>query len=239
MNRFYKLVSKRAEGAGFCICLDGKPVKAPSGNILLAPTSEAADLIVLEWAAQEEKILPETMPVMQLVTTCQDRVSHERKGMEAAILKYLDTDLLCYRAGGGEDEHQIKQNEIQETLWNPWLEWFEDKFGVKLQSTCDLTAIKHPAEAHDGVKNAVQSLDNERFTALQVIVPLTGSLILGLAFIEDAITPDEAFKATHIEEDYKAAIYNEDVHGRAPLEEKKDAAMIRDLEAAALFLKAL
>lgn len=239
MNRFYKLVSKREEGSGFCICLDGKPVKAPSGNVLLAPTSEVADLIVLEWAAQKEKILPETMPVMQLVTTCQDRVSHERKSMEAAILRYLDTDLLCYRAANAKDEHQKKQNEIQGQLWDRWLKWFEDKFGVKLESTCDLAAIKHPAQAHAGVKAAVEGLDNERFTALQVIVPLTGSLILGLAFIEGAITSDEAFKATHIEEDYKAAIYNEDVHGRAPLEEKKDAAMIRDLEAAAAFLKSL
>ena len=240
MNKFYSLVSKKDEGAGFSILLDGKPVKTPNKNILLVSNATAADLVVREWADQEDQIKPEDMPFTQFATTCQERVSVEREAMEAQVLKYLDTDLICYRASLDHDENQKIQNAQQEKLWNPWIEWFENRFDVKLETTTGLSVLKQDEKAHQGLKDTIQKLDNDHFTLLQIIVPLSGSVILGLAFIEKDISPEQLFKAVHIEEDFKAELYNEDaLHGRAPLEEKKDAAMMKDLNAAQAYLDAL
>ena len=112
MKRFYKLVSTKKEPGGFGVCLDGKPVKTPSGTLLLAPTENLADEIVKEWAAQEEIIVPDSMPLTQILTTKIDRISKERQAMSEAVMKYLDTDLLCYRTTEPPELAQMQQGKL-------------------------------------------------------------------------------------------------------------------------------
>ena len=236
MKRFYKLVSTSQEAEGWAIHLDGKPVKTPMKTALLVPNEALAGEVMQEWAAQEEQIDPDTMPLTQILSTQIDRVSLQREAMSAEILKFLDTDLLCYRA---PKDQPVGQAEKQAESWEPWLDWFDQRFGMKLEITSDLIALKQPSAAHDAVKETVEALDDERFTALQLCVPLAGSLVLGLAFIERAITPHELYAAVRVEERFKDEIYDAEKYGRDPLQEKKDAAMMRDLEASAIFLKLL
>jgi chaperone required for assembly of F1-ATPase len=92
---------------------------------------------------------------------------------------------------------------------------------------------------HDLVSGFIHSLDDDHFAVLQIIVPATGSLVLGLAFVEGAITAEEAFAAIRVEENYKAALYNEALHGPDPAQEKKDHAIMSDLKACAEFLSLL
>jgi len=236
MKRFYKLVSTHHEAEGWAVHLDGRPVKTPLRTTLLVPNEALANEIVREWNAQEKTIEPDTMPLTQILSTKIDRVSQQREAMSAEILKFLDTDLLCYRAPKDEPPGQAEK---QVESWNPWLEWFEQHFGTKLKTTSDLVALNQPEEAHKAVKEMVENLDDARFTVLQLCVPLVGSLVLGLVFIEGAITPQDLYEAARVEEHFKDEIYNAEKYGRDPLIEKKDAAMTRDLEAAALFLKLL
>ncbi|MEM7650933.1 MAG: ATP12 family protein [Pseudomonadota bacterium] len=235
MKRFYKLVSSAKETGGWSIQLDGKPVKTPMKATLLAPNQALADLIVQEWAAQEDIIDPETMPITQILSTQTDQVANQRAEMSVEILKYLDTDLLCYRAG----VEPPGQADAQAQSWNPWLKWFEDKFGEKLKTTTDLVALRHDESAHKAAREFAEALDDAHFTVLQMLVPLSGSLVLAMAFTERAISPQELFDATHVEEHFKDKIYNAELYGRDPLQEQKDEVMMRDLKAAEVFLKNL
>jgi chaperone required for assembly of F1-ATPase len=236
MKRFYKLVSTHKTPEGWAIQLDGKPVKTPLKTTLLAPSEALANEIVREWAAQEETIAPETIPLTQILSTQIDCVRGQRTAMSAEILKFLDTDLLCYRAPKDEPPGQAER---QADIWDPWLDWFEEAFGQRLQTTSGIIALKHPAAAHKAVKEKVENFDEARFTALQLTVPLAGSLVLGLAFIEGAITPQQLYEAARAEEHFKDEIYNVEKYGRDPQQEQKDAAMLRDLEAAETFLRLL
>ncbi|HOO80905.1 MAG TPA: ATP12 family protein [Alphaproteobacteria bacterium] len=236
MKKFYKLVSVHQEVSGWAVHLDSRPVKTPLKKTLLASSETMATAIQEEWAAQGETIDPETMPLTQILSTQIDRVSEQRAAMSAELLKFLDTDLICYRA---PKDQPAGQAEKQAESWDRWLTWFEDKFDCALQTTTDLAALKQPAAAHTAVQTKTDALDDARFTALQLVVPLSGSLVLGLAFIEGAITPQEIYNAARVEEHFKDEIYNAEKYGRDPLSEKKDAAMLRDLEAAAAFLNLL
>jgi len=234
MKRFYTLVSTHKEPEGYGIRLDGKPVKTPSEVMLVAPLEALADEIVQEWAAQEENIIPDSMPLTQILITKIDRVFKEREAMTKAVLKYLDTDLLCYRTQEPPELAKLQQEE-----WDPWLDWFEDRFGAKLQTTTSLSALKQDASAHTPIMNYVKLKSDDEFTVLQLVTSFSGSLVLALAFIEGAITPQQVFNAAHVEENHKAKMYNEDVHGPDPVQEKKQIAMKNDLEAAAKFLALL
>jgi len=235
MKRFYKLVSTKQEPEGWAIHLDGKPVKTPLKTMLLASNEGIANAIVQEWTSQEEVIDPETMPLTQLLSTQIDHVGEQRAAMSEAVLKYLDTDLLCYRAGDQPDGQAEKQAEI----WDPWLAWFEKEFKASLKTTTDLAALNQPPEAHNAVREHVKKLDNARFTVLQLVVPASGSLVLGMAFVEQALTSQDVYNAARVEEHFKDEIYDAERYGRDPLSEKRDAAMLRDLEAAAQLLKLL
>ena len=233
MKRFYKLVSTHKEPEGWAIHLDGRPVKTPMKAVLRAPTEELANELVQEWAAQEETIEPDTMPLTQILSTQIDRVSAQRVEMSAAICKYLDTDLLCYRAEAEPPGPAEKQAE----MWDPWLVWFEETFGAHLETTAGLNALNQDEKAHKAVQDYIRALDDVRFNILQLVVSSSGSLVLGLAFEKQAITPKQVMQAARVEEHLKDEIYNADLHGRDPLQEKKDAAILRDLQAAETFLK--
>ncbi|HEY8191014.1 MAG TPA: ATP12 family protein [Alphaproteobacteria bacterium] len=234
MKKFYKVVTAAPVFGGYEIHLDGRPVKTPGAAPLVAPTQKLADVIVREWAGQDKDIVPESMPLTQILITAQDRVPRERAVMEKTVLAFLDTDLLCYRAvlPAAVAERQSRE-------WDPWLDWFEKKYGVPLQTTESLLAVKQPDEAHAVVAAAVRVLDHMAFTVLQLAASLSGSLVLGLAFVTGAATPEQVFAAAHVEESFKGEIYDEAKYGVAPNDEKRRAGMLRDLEAARAFLSLL
>lgn len=234
MKRFYKLVSTSHDQNGWAILLDGKPVNTLSRNKLVAPNEPLANAIVGEWARQGDEIKPDDMPLTQVLSTKIDRVFRERQAMSDTVLKYLDTDLICYRTDQPED---LKK--AQEAAWDKWTAWFEDKFGVGLLTTSTLLALKHDAAAHECARTFVESLDDDAFTLLQIVVGASGSLVLGMAFVEGKISNEEIFDAARVEEHYKAKVYDEEKYGPDPAQDTKDKALQADLSAAALYLNLL
>jgi chaperone required for assembly of F1-ATPase len=234
VKRFYKFVTTEKDLGGYSIRLDGKPVKTPSGKILSVPMQKLAEAIVLEWAAQETNIVPDSMPLTQILTTAIDRIANHRADMERSALAYLDTDLLCYRTNAPE-ELARRQHDV----WQPWLDGFEAKHGVRLDTTTGLMALKQPVAAHEKVASIVRELDDFRFAAFQLAVSLTGSLVLALALADGSATAEQIYPAITIEEAFKAEIYHEDTYGAAPNQEKAQAALMRDLSAAEQFLRLL
>lgn len=234
MKKFYKNVSTAAHDGGWVVALDGKNVRTPGGLPLKAPVEELAKAIAQEWDAQENDILPDTMPLTQLLVTALDRVEQERVAIQQNALGYLNTDLLCYRAS---EPPELVQREG--AARDPWLQWFEKYFGEKLDTTTGLMALKHSARAHNLVENEVRGLDLWAFNVLQVVTAATGSLVLALAFVKGPAEEADLMRALYVEEDYKAAIYNEEFYGRAPQEEKNIKAVLRDLKAGKKFLEIL
>lgn len=236
MKRFYKVVSTARVSDGsdenYHILLDGKPIKTPLRLDLKAPNEAIANLVMQEWADAPEEINPAEMRFTQILSTYQDKVSVERAEMTAQILNYLNTDLICYFAP--QDDFGTPAR--QETLWRPWLNWFKEHFGVSLRVTCEIAALEQPEAAEKAVKDHVAALNDHQFTVLQMVVPACGSLVLGLAFVEQRIKPSDLLAAIRIEEMIKNEVYNADKHGPDPAQEKKDGALIKDFDAMQKFL---
>lgn len=234
MKRFYTLVSSEAKPEGYAILLDGRPVKTKSGALLIAQNQQIADETVIEWANQKEVIDPETMPFTQIINTRIDQVAAKRPAMSATVLNYLDTDLVCYIADGPEELVTL-----QELKWKKWRDWIETEFGHALKTTNGLAALSQASELHDAVKSYVEQLSDDRFTLLQIVVPLSGSLILGLALLARQASSQEVFDACFVEEHYKDGLYMVDKYGRDPHIEKKQQATFKDFESCERFDKAL
>lgn len=234
MKRFYKNVSITSTPNGYEIHLDGKPVRTPTRNILLTKIKLLADNMAEEWREQGEKICPDTIPLTQLVMTSIDKISPQRSDHQAEILDYLDTDLLCYRAPETENFGR-RQKEI----WDPVLEWFAGRYGTSLSTTTQLSTLRQPLLAHERVKAEVEKLDDLRFTILHLLTAETGSLILGLAFLNEALDQEQVFQAALVEDLLRAEIYLEETYGASPDQEKRRAKLRSELRGAALLLALL
>lgn len=233
MKRVYKMASYTKTEDGFVIQLDGKAVKTPLAQPLAAPNKTIAEVIVQEWAAQGDDIIPDTMPITQFLTTAIDR-TRERDAITKTLLKYLDTDLLCYRV-----KEPVDLSKRQKEVWDRWLTWFDEHFESPLEVTFGIDALTQDSDTHKQIWNYLEALDEYYFTVLQIITSLTGSIVLGLAFLEHEATPEDVFNAAELEEIYHAEIAGEAEHGADPVQERRQKVLKRELDTSKQFLSLL
>lgn len=233
MKRVYKLVSHTKTEDGHVLQLDGKAVKTPLQQPLAAPNKSIADALVVEWNAQGDTVVPDSMPITQILTTATDRI-RERASMTKTLLKYLDTDLLCYRV-----KEPVELSKRQKEVWDRWLTWFDEHFESPLEVTYGLEALNQDPDTHKQIWNYIEALDDHYFTVLQIVTALSGSIVLGLAFLEHEATADDVYNAAELEEIYHSEIAGEAVHGSDPVQERRQAAMRRDLDMSARFMELL
>jgi chaperone required for assembly of F1-ATPase len=208
--RFYKQADAVRRDDGFVIHLDGRPVKTPAKAWLVLPTPALANAIADEWAAQNEKIAAETMPLTRLANTAIDGVAGHRAAVAAAILKFARHDLLCYRA-----EAPPALAERQRAAWDPHLLWLAARYDAKLDVTVGVTTIDQPDASVSALARALEAYDAFALTALHVLASVTGSLTLSLALAEGRLDVDAGFALSRLDEDFQAEKWGRDAQAMA------------------------
>lgn len=227
-KRFYTSAGV-AEGAdGFAITLDGKPIRTPGKNALVAPTRELAEAMASEWEAQPEMIDPIAMPLTRLANSVIDGVAGNVQAVADDAAKYFETDLLFYRAGF--PEALIAR---QAEHWDPALRWAADDLGAHFILAEGVMHVQQP-EAAVAAARAALPADAWPVGAFHVVTSITGSALLALALKHRALDEAQVWAAAHVDEDW-----NREKWGADEEVEARRAARLKDFEAAALVLKAL
>jgi chaperone required for assembly of F1-ATPase len=229
VKRFWKDVSVEREGEGWAIKLDGRPVKTPARATLVAPAEALAQAIVEEWRSVEGEIEPRKMPLTGLANAAIDRVAPERQAFAGGLARYAEADLACYRAEGPR-----ALIERQEEQWDRLLGWARQRYDVDFTTTSGVMHVAQPAATVERLSHAVAALDPFRLAGLSPLVTIGGSLVAALAVLEKAITPDQAWEAVSVDEQWQLEQWGSDAEAEAALEIRR-----RDLMAAAKFLELL
>ncbi|TVR99259.1 MAG: ATPase [Rhodospirillales bacterium] len=204
-KRFYRdAVAAPADAGGFVVLLDGRPIRTPAGQRLRLPVPALAEAVAGEWAAQEDLIRPETMPLTRLAATAVDRVAAERPAVVEMLVGYGGSDLLCYRAPEPPDL-ALRQHRC----WQPLLDWAHARFGAALVATEGVMPVAQPAEAIAALACAVDELDDLELTAVATVAQATGSLIIALALVTGRIDDGMALTAAEQDADYQAERWGE------------------------------
>lgn len=204
-KRFYREAHVgEAESAGFPLLLDGKPVKTPAKRALAAPTRALAEALAQEWAAQADVIDPARMPLTRLANAVIDAVAAAPAPVAGEVTKYLASDLLCYRA-----DRPQGLIERQTTMWDPVLAWARDDKGARFVLAEGVMHVAQPAATIDAMRATIPA-DPWRLGAVSAITTLTGSALLALALVHDAIGADAAWEAAHVDEDWQIAQWGRD-----------------------------
>lgn len=205
-KRFYERASASdatGEG-GFAVLLDGKPVRTPGRRHLTAPSRALAQAIADEWNAQEDVIDPARMPLTRLANAVIDAVADRATPVADEIAKYLDSDLLFYRADAPEG---LVAREAE--MWDPVLSWAREDLGARFIQVQGVMHAAQPKEAVAAARAAIPA-DIWRLGAVSVVTTLTGSALLALALAHRAIDTERAWAAAHVDEDWEMAQWGED-----------------------------
>lgn len=215
-RRFYKEASVAEADGGFVVLLDGRPVNTPAKRPLATPWRSLAESVAGEWAGQGEQIDPATMPLTRLVNSTLDGVAQQMAEVEADTLKYVGSDLLCYRAG--EPASLVA---AQSAAWDALLDFARDRLGARMTLAEGVMYAAQSEEALAALASAVRAYVGEgpgapfRLAALNVMTTLTGSLILALAVARGEIGLAAAWDAAHIDDDFQMRAWGEDAEAMA------------------------
>lgn len=204
MKRFYKTVTVEQTPEGFRLLLDAKPVLTPAGKPLRLESRALAEAVAEEWRAQGEEVQPGSMPLTRLVNSVLDGVRTARQEVIAAILRFGESDLLTYRA---ESPAELAQRQAR---WDAVLDWVADRHGARLIVTAGISPIEQPPAALNALSRVVASRDDYAVAALHILASVTGSLVLGLAVLDEELSAADAFALSRLDEEFQAEKWGRD-----------------------------
>jgi chaperone required for assembly of F1-ATPase len=229
IRRFYKTVEVGESDGRHALMLDGRQARTPGRNPVAATSRALMLQVAAEWDQQRETIDPADMPLTRLLNSAIDGVERTMAETRADILRYAGSDLLCYRA-----EEPETLAERQRLAFDPVLRWAAETRGARLQVTDGIVHVAQPPEALEAVGAALDAYDDPAaLAALSVLTTLTGSALLALAVARGFLSPEAAWRAAHIDEDFQAERWGVDAEAMARRE-----ARWREMEAAAIVVLA-
>lgn len=218
LKRFWSAVDVAPEGTGWTVTLDGRRVRTPGRAPLVLATEALARAVAEEWAAQEGAVRPATMPLTRAANSAIDKVTPQRAEVAGMLAGYGGTDLLCYRA---EAPEALAARQAEE--WDPLLAWARDRLGAHLVVTAGLVPVAQPAPALAALRARIDALDVFALTALHDLVTLSGSLVIGLAALEEAWPAEELWRRARLDEDWQESLWGRDAEAERAGEERRRA----------------
>lgn len=210
MKRFYKDVSVAAEGTGWRVLLDGRAVKTQGGRAQLVPTDALAAALAAEWAAQGEEVDPATLVLRDLADYAIDVIGPDRAAAITDLLRYAETDTLCYRAGPDEPFHS-RQIEV----WEPLLRAAEARWDVHFERVSGVLHRRQPGETLKRLEGVLVGLNDSALAALVTLTTLPASLVIGLTALEPGADLAALWHAAELEEAWQAEQWGSDAEAEA------------------------
>jgi chaperone required for assembly of F1-ATPase len=224
-KRFYKSAEAARTETGWQIELDGKPVRTPSRQILAVPDERVAEALAVEWNSQGATIDPGTMPLTRMVNSAIDGVADAVAAVADEAAGYASSDLLFYRADGPE-----RLTARQTAHWDPVVAWAEQRLGVRFQLAAGVMPVDQDPAALAAVRAAVPQ-EPLALAGFHTATTLMGSALLALALWEGRLSPDEAWTAAHVDEDWNIELWGVDAEAVARRVYRKT-----EMDAAALLM---
>jgi chaperone required for assembly of F1-ATPase len=231
MKRFWETASVIREGSAFAIRLDGRPMRLPGSAPLSLHSAPLAEAIAAEWqaagGAKGGDFQPDELPLTRLAATAQERIALDPATTIDALAQYAETDLLCYRA-----EHPEALVTRQALLWQPWLDRAARIHGARLRVAMGVMPQTQPQDALAALRHALTARTACDLAGLGVLVPVTGSLILGLAVADGALSATQATDLAFLDQDFQAEKWGLDSEAVA-----RRRAVAAEIEQAARFIR--
>jgi chaperone required for assembly of F1-ATPase len=226
VKRFYREVAVAEVDDGYVVTLDGRIIKTQGRGVPQAvPTRALAQLLADEWARQGETIVPGDFPHSALADYAIDQIAPEPQAAIARIMRFAETDTLCYRAD--PDEPLFRR---QVDVWEPVLTGFEQRTGTGFTRISGIVHRAQPSECLQRLASLLAAENALSLAGIEAMASLAASLVVGLEAAEPGSNPDTLWDAATLEEEWQAELW-----GREYTAEERRARRKADFLAARVF----
>jgi chaperone required for assembly of F1-ATPase len=215
MKRFYKEVGVAREAAGWRVSLDGRGVKTQGGSPQVVPSEELAAALAAEWSAQGEEIDPAGFLLRDMADYAIDVIPPDRAAAIAGVLRYAETDTLCYRADPDEPLYPR-----QRAVWEPLLLAAEARWQVRFVRVSGIIHRAQPADTLSRIEGILAAHDDFALAALNTLASLSASLVIALAAVEPGADIAALWNAAELEADWQVEQWGEDYEATARRERR-------------------
>ena len=178
------------------VLLDGRPIRTQGGGApQVVPTRALAELLAEEWAAQGEEIEAGAFQCRDMADYAIDKVADAPRDTIDKLLRFAETDTLCYRAD--PDEPLWKR---QQSVWEPIVTAFEAREGVRLERVSGIVHRQQPEATLAALRTRLDALDPFTLAALEAMTSLSTSLCVGLSALDPASDAEALWAAAELEE---------------------------------------
>jgi len=205
MKRFYKEAQAAAVAGGWQAQLDGRGVKTAGGRPQIVPSEALASALAAEWAAQEETIVPASFILRDMGDYAIDVVAPDPAALCTSLVRYAETDTLCYRADPGE---ALYRRQLER--WEPLLAATEARHGVRFNRISGIMHQPQPPATLARLNTHLAGLDPFTLAALSTLTSLAASLVIGLAALEPDCDAGALWIAAELEEEWQAEQWGRD-----------------------------
>ena len=206
MKRFYKTVTTTAADGGWRVLLDGRGIKTAMGAAQIVPTEALAEALAAEWDAQGEEIDPAGFVLRDMADYAIDIVGANRDAAITSLLRFAETDTLCYRADPEEALFKRQQDE-----WEPLLQAAETRHDIRFQRVSGIMHRPQPPATLDALRTHLGTLDTFALAAVNTLASLAASLTVALAALDAGADAETLWKVANLEEDWQVELWGEDV----------------------------
>ncbi|MGI4880790.1 MAG: ATP12 family chaperone protein [Janthinobacterium lividum] len=218
MKRFYEVASAVPVEDGWALTLDGREVKTPAHARLRLPNAALANAAAAEWSRQGKVLKPLTMPLTGFAYAAVDRIAPDPQGFAATLSRFVESELLCYRADG-----PVPLVRRQSEEWDPLLGWAAARYDISFIVTSGVIHKPQAVATLARVGAAYAAFNSFQLAALHPVVTICGSAIIGLAVAENHLDADQAFAAGQLDELWQAEQWGTDPLALASLAERRAA----------------
>lgn len=192
------------------------PTHTPAKNVFALPTESLKESVANEWQAGK-KYTPSFMPLTALAYTTIDRIAGRKDEVIEALMVYLDSDALTYRATSSDELAQL-----QNQKWGSVLDDLGRRFDISWQVTSGVMPLDQSPLVHKAVRRYLESLDDWHIAAFCIFSSLYSSIALAIAVCEEQISAADAFDLSRLEENFQAEKWGRDEEAEKRAEKMKD-----------------
>ena len=181
------------ENGFYNLFINNKEIKTPEKVSFNFKEKIFPDLIFKEIKKFKLKNLNQST-YYNIFSLAKDKIQVDKQKYIEEVLKYINTDLICYWENKPDDLYTLQLDN-----WNSQLKKLE-KEDLNFDYTFNITPIKQSKSSIVLLKKKIIQLDDIILSCLLIITKITSSVLLSYLFITNRIKPIDLYKNTYLHE---------------------------------------
>ena len=181
------------ENGIYNLFINNKEIKTPENALFNFKEKIFPDLILKEIKRFKLKKLNQSI-YYNIFSLAKDKILVDKQKYIAEVLKYINTDLICYWENKPDDLYTLQLDN-----WNSQLKKLK-KEELHFDYTFNIIPIKQKKSSIELLKNKLIQLDDIILSCLLIVTKTTSSLLLSYLFITNRINPIDLYKNTYLHE---------------------------------------